>query len=95
MKSANNVLHNKIHLNCLVLNRCRIFVVTAQCLVEAVERKEVTLSQFSLMVLDECHHTRGGHPFKQLMNQYMEVMLGSPAGRSTLPQVNNTRTPEV
>lgn len=61
--------------------------MTGQCLVEAVESKKVSLNQFSLLVLDECHHTRGGHPLRSLMNLYMEFKFGEHSSKVKLPQV--------
>ena len=73
-----------------VLCRSGVVVLTGQCLVEAVDNGKVSLDQFSLLVLDECHHTRGGHPLRALMNQYMELKyLNNTTTVSTkkLPQV--------
>ena len=61
-------------------------VITGQSLVEAVDRGRVSLQHFSLLVLDECHHTRGGHPLRGLMNQYMQLKFGDRC--SELPQVS-------
>ena len=61
--------------------------MTGQCLVEAVDKDKVTLDQFTLLVLDECHHTRGGHPLRAIMNQYMELKFLGRNGNVRLPQV--------
>ena len=61
--------------------------MTGQCLVAAVDKAKVTLDQFTLLVLDECHHTRGGHPLRTIMNQYMELKFTPRDERVTLPQV--------
>ncbi|KAK7488765.1 hypothetical protein BaRGS_00020062 [Batillaria attramentaria] len=53
----------------------------------AVEQGHVSLSDFSLLVLDECHHARGGHPLRNLMNLYMDLKFSRPAGSVRLPQI--------
>ncbi|XP_076466579.1 ATP-dependent RNA helicase DHX58-like [Babylonia areolata] len=68
-----------------VLETSRVVVLTGQSLVEAVEKEKVRLEDFSLLVLDECHHTRGGHPLRVLMNLYMEAKFLRP--QMKLPQV--------
>ena len=75
-------LYNKAYL----FSRSRVVVITGQSLVEAVDRGRVSLQHFSLLVLDECHHTRGGHPLRGLMNQYMQLKFGDRC--SDLPQVS-------
>ena len=45
----------------------------------------ITFDQFSLMVIDECHHARKGHPYAQLMHLYLEYKEANPQG--TLPQI--------
>ncbi|KAK7100598.1 hypothetical protein V1264_023519 [Littorina saxatilis] len=70
-----------------VLHTSSVVVMTGQCLVEAVESKKVSLNQFSLLVLDECHHTRGGHPLRSLMNLYMEFKFGEHSSKVKLPQI--------
>lgn len=46
--------------------------MTPMCLVEAILAKEVRITDFSLIILDECHNTQGDHPYKKLMNIYMD-----------------------
>ena len=62
-----------------------VVVLTAQVLVNALEKdkeetgagvaqeKEVTISQFSLLVFDECHHTNKDHPYNEIMRWYMRT----------------------
>ncbi|XP_061175548.1 antiviral innate immune response receptor RIG-I-like isoform X1 [Saccostrea echinata] len=64
-----------------------VFVVTAQMLVNALTNQGVSIRDFSLLIFDECHHCHGSHPFKQIMNQYMDVKLEQTDEESQLPQV--------
>ena len=64
--------------------------MTPMCLVEAVQHKELRLTDFSMLVLDECHHAAlGKHAYRCLMDLYMDVKLDPDAQKaSQLPQVN-------
>ena len=81
--------------SCFVLylkNRFKVFVMTPQCLVEAVLHKEVKITDFSLLVLDECHHVGlGKHAYKGLMDVYMDAKFDENASNNppteNLPQV--------
>nr|KAG5689285.1 hypothetical protein BaRGS_033077 [Batillaria attramentaria] len=65
----------------------RVFVMTPQCLVEAVKRKEVSITDFSLLVLDECHHAMGGHSYKVLLDLYMDAKFSQGTSTASLPQI--------
>ena len=65
-----------------VLKENHVVVVTAQVLVNALRTKQaseedvpnekhVSISQFSLLVFDECHHTTKEHPYNEIMRWYM------------------------
>ena len=64
----------------------QVYVMTPMCLVEAVKRGEVKVTDFSLFVLDECHHTSGKHDFKLLMDEYMDCKFTT--SPTCLPQVS-------
>lgn len=49
-----------------------ILCFTPQILVNNLEEKVIkSLSEFSLLILDECHHTRGDGPYNILMRKYL------------------------
>ncbi|XP_076451112.1 ATP-dependent RNA helicase DHX58-like [Babylonia areolata] len=68
-----------------LLKMYKVFVMTPRCVVEAVERKEVGVGDFSLLVLDECHHAIGRHDYKVLMDLYMDTKFSPNA--PPMPQV--------
>ncbi|KAK7473371.1 hypothetical protein BaRGS_00035419, partial [Batillaria attramentaria] len=70
-----------------LLDTHRVFVLTPQCLVEAIQANEVLITDFSLIVLDECHHAIRKHPYKVLMDHYMNAKFGTESKESHLPQV--------
>ena len=46
-------------------------VVTAQVLHNALKQKEIeSITKFSLIVFDECHHTQSDHPYNEIMHLY-------------------------
>ena len=62
-----------------------ISVCTAGKLLDEIRKGRVTFDQFSLMVFDECHHTRKGHPYARLMEHYLEYK--EKQKRLILPQI--------
>nr|KAG5689282.1 hypothetical protein BaRGS_033074 [Batillaria attramentaria] len=70
-----------------LLDTHRVFVLTPQCLVEAIQANEVLITDFSLIVLDECHHAIRKHPYKVLMDHYMNAKFGTESKESHLPQM--------
>ena len=68
----------------------KIFVMTPMCLVEAVKHKELKLTDFSMLVLDECHHAAlGKHAYKLLMDLYLDVKHDPDSSQAShLPQVS-------
>ncbi|XP_076465243.1 antiviral innate immune response receptor RIG-I-like [Babylonia areolata] len=73
-----------------LLDTCKVFVMTPQCLVEAIQGKEVKMTDFSLLVLDECHHVGlGKHAYRVLMGLYIDAKHAPENAPDThnLPQV--------
>lgn len=62
-----------------------ILFFTPQILVNNLEEKTIkSLSEFSLLIFDECHHTKGNEPFKRLARKYL---MEKKDGQENLPQV--------
>ncbi|ESO82722.1 hypothetical protein LOTGIDRAFT_211354 [Lottia gigantea] len=58
-----------------------IIVMTAQIFVDAITEKEIEdVTLFSLIIFDECHHTKARHPYNQLMNRYIDLKLKKSGG---------------
>ena len=51
--------------------------------------REASLSDFTLLIFDEVHHTKKKHAYNRLLSRYWrEVMEEHPISPSVLPQVN-------
>ncbi|XP_061083256.1 probable ATP-dependent RNA helicase DHX58 [Conger conger] len=65
-----------------------VIICTAQILENALrsseEEKHVELTDFSLLIIDECHHTQKESVYNKIMERYVEYKLEGKAG---LPQV--------
>ena len=64
-----------------VLEGTDVVVLTAQVLLNSLKKnkeegsageKELSISHFSLLVFDECHHTTKEHPYNEIMRWYMQ-----------------------
>lgn len=74
-------------LNKFYINRRDLLVVTAQILLNALRDGIVSVTDFSLMVFDECHHTNDNHSYNMIMNQYLDIKLQDRERAKTLPMV--------
>uniref|UniRef100_V9KJL0 RNA helicase n=1 Tax=Callorhinchus milii TaxID=7868 RepID=V9KJL0_CALMI len=61
----------------VVVKKYDIIICTAQILQNALtnaeEEKHVDLTDFSLLIIDECHHTQKDGVYNQIMGQYIEM----------------------
>ena len=70
-----------------------VIVLTAQILVDALKSKRVKITDFSLLIFDECHHTNKEHPYNEIMLTYLGIKFlpqTSPSqatGNVILPQI--------
>ncbi|ESK86769.1 type iii restriction enzyme [Moniliophthora roreri MCA 2997] len=53
-----------------------VFVMTAQIFLNLLTHSLWGLNKVSLLVLDECHHTRKNHPYNGIMREYMLLPPG-------------------
>ncbi|KAJ3221055.1 hypothetical protein HK099_003811 [Clydaea vesicula] len=53
-----------------IFDESDVLVMTPQVLVNIIHSAMITFHSISLIVFDECHHTRKGHPYNQLMEVY-------------------------
>ena len=72
-----------------------IIVCTAGKLVDGFKKGSVTMQDFSLLIMDECHNTNKGSNYAQIMHKYLEQKVGGEC-QLPLPQVVGlTATPGV
>ncbi|KAL8578668.1 hypothetical protein ACOMHN_007126 [Nucella lapillus] len=74
--------HDVLH---LMLDDFDILVMTPKILENHLAHKKIlSLSVFSLMIFDECHHTRKGEPYNSVMKHYLQFKKD---GQQDLPQI--------
>ena len=61
-----------------------VIVCTAGKLLDSIKQGKVTFDEVSLIVMDECHHTKKGSPQANIMRRYLEHKA---EGASKVPQV--------
>jgi ATP-dependent RNA helicase DDX58 len=70
-----------------LVERYDVLVMTPQILVDSIAKFNFqSLSKFTLMIFDECHHTNKQHPYNSIMASYMEEKYDD-ARAYLLPQV--------
>ncbi|XP_063966081.1 interferon-induced helicase C domain-containing protein 1-like [Lytechinus pictus] len=50
----------------------RVLMITAQVLVNALTQNEFKITDVSMLVFDECHHTTLNHPYNEIMRYYLK-----------------------
>ena len=49
-----------------------VVMVTAQIVVNALNKGDISLQDLSMMIFDECHHTTQNHPYNEIMKRYLK-----------------------
>ena len=63
-----------------------VFVITPAIIDKYLEKEDgASISEFSLMVFDECHHARGNEPYNKVLQHYWRSSRSKP--NAALPQV--------
>nr|XP_022339462.1 probable ATP-dependent RNA helicase DDX58 isoform X2 [Crassostrea virginica] len=70
----------------ILLSQFDVFVITAQMLINAMKSKQLSITSFSLVVFDECHHCYGGHPFYKTLIPYHDLKQDE-ENKHILPQI--------
>ncbi|VDH88963.1 ATP-dependent RNA helicase DDX58 [Mytilus galloprovincialis] len=70
-----------------LVNRCSILFLTPKSLCNFLEDEfsRVNIDQFTLLVLDECHHTYGKSPYNEIMGYYRKKKFENE--QNNLPQI--------
>ena len=69
----------------------QIFCMTPQILLNNLDRNsDSSVSSFTLLLFDECHHTKKDDPYNKVMRRYLMEKFDSPS--LELPQVDFCRT---
>lgn len=66
-----------------------IIVLTAQILVDALKSKRVKITDFSLLIFDECHHTNNKHPYNEIMLAYLAIKFPVDGNRTQAAKKEN------
>ncbi|XP_048746111.2 antiviral innate immune response receptor RIG-I-like isoform X2 [Ostrea edulis] len=67
----------------LIVNDYQVFFLTPQILLNNISNKRISLTDITLLILDECHHTRKKEPYNNVMKYY----LATKRNGETVPQV--------
>ncbi|KAI0628716.1 hypothetical protein C8Q77DRAFT_1145050 [Trametes polyzona] len=54
-----------------------VFVMTAQIFLNLITHSHCGIDKVSLIVFDECHHTRKNHAYNGIMREYFQTPVGS------------------
>ena len=68
-----------------LLNTHEIVVCTADLLKNDLQTNNISLTDVSLIVFDECHHCKGQSPYSTIMHKYLKQKLRQ--GETCLPQI--------
>lgn len=51
----------------------QVFFMTPQILLNNINSQQISLPEISLLIMDECHHTRKREPYNNVMKQYLTL----------------------
>ncbi|KAK8735002.1 hypothetical protein OTU49_005779 [Cherax quadricarinatus] len=60
------------------LEKNEVLVMVAQIFQDLVLHARLPLSSVNLIIMDECHHTTGSHPMREIMRQYESLKRCTP-----------------
>ncbi|KAF9533589.1 hypothetical protein CPB83DRAFT_757321 [Crepidotus variabilis] len=80
------------------LEKYDVFVMTAQVFLNLITHGLWSIKQVSLMIFDECHHTRRNHPYNNILREYHQLppnqrpkifgMTASPIWNTSKPEAS-------
>jgi dsRNA-specific ribonuclease len=56
----------------------KIFVMTAQVFLDNLRQSVISMSQIALIIFDECHHAKKGHPYNRIMIEFFSESVQKP-----------------
>jgi dsRNA-specific ribonuclease len=56
----------------------KIFVMTAQVFLDNLRRSVISMNQIALIIFDECHHAKKGHPYNRIMIEFFSETSEKP-----------------
>ncbi|BFG03882.1 endoribonuclease Dicer [Drosophila madeirensis] len=66
---------------CHEISECQVLVGTGQVILNMFTQKIMELSSVSIVIIDECHHGTGNHPFHEFMHLFLLAAEGTPLPR--------------
>lgn len=54
------------------LSNNQVLVMTPQILVDMIQHSFIDINRINLLIIDECHHATGNHPYCQILRLYHE-----------------------
>ncbi|XP_044470277.1 endoribonuclease Dicer homolog 2-like [Mangifera indica] len=67
------------------IGKHEVIVMTPQILLNGLRHSFLKLNMIKVLILDECHHTRGKYPYACIMTEFYHPLLKS--GESDLPRI--------
>lgn len=67
------------------IEKQEVLVMTPQILLDCLRHSFIKLQMIKVLILDECHHTKGRHPYSRIMTEFYHHQLQS--GISDLPRI--------
>lgn len=66
-----------------------VVILTAQILLNALVKNNLKISDITLLIFDECHHTNKDHAYNKIMQNYMARKYLAANEERKLPQVSD------
>ncbi|XP_012441319.1 endoribonuclease Dicer homolog 2 [Gossypium raimondii] len=67
------------------LDKYEVLVMTPQILLDGLRHSFFKINMIKVLIIDECHHARGNHPYASIMREFYHRHLE--AGASNLPRI--------
>ena len=61
-----------------ILEKNDVLITTPQLLLDVLDAKHLHLSAFGVLIVDECHHCAGSHPFARVFAEHYNRLVSEP-----------------